>query len=170
MAALENGIDAVAASSGAAAVLMVVMALAKAGDNIVSSRNLYGGTYAQFDGLLPSFGVTTRFTDFAKGHCESLIDGRTKLIFCESIANPQFSVADYDSIVAIAREAGIPVVVGKLVLRLNANWYSDKAADRRHLHSGRLLWQADRLRCRRCCTLGYQMDQWPWNHPRRDHH
>ena len=111
MAALEGGRSAIAVSSGAAAVLMTVMALAKAGDNIVSSRHLYNGTFSQFDRLLPSFGVTTRYIDTSKQSIRSLVDGRTKLIFSESIANPQFSVADYESLVGVAHEVGIPVVV-----------------------------------------------------------
>lgn len=111
MAALEAGQSAIAVSSGAAAVLMTVMALAKAGDNIISSRKLYNGTFSQFDRLLPSFGVTTKFIETSKQSIGDLIDARTKLIFSESVSNPQCCVADYDKLVSTAHEAGIPVVV-----------------------------------------------------------
>ncbi|KAL9050197.1 MAG: hypothetical protein Q9206_005186 [Seirophora lacunosa] len=111
MAALENGQSAVGVASGAAAVLMAVMALAKAGDNIVSSAQIYSGTFTQFDRLLPSFGVRTKFMDRGARNLRDLIDEHTKLVFCESLANPDFAVADYEELVRIAHEAGVPVVV-----------------------------------------------------------
>ncbi|KAL9009817.1 MAG: hypothetical protein Q9173_005185 [Seirophora scorigena] len=111
MAALEKGQSAVAVASGAAAVLMTVMALAKAGDNIVSSAQIYSGTFTQLDRLLPSFGVRTKFMDRGSRNLRDLIDEHTKLVFCESLANPDFAVADYEELVRIAHEAGVPVVV-----------------------------------------------------------
>ncbi|MCJ1349856.1 Homocysteine synthase [Peltigera leucophlebia] len=110
IAALEAGKSAVAVSSGTAAVLMTVMALAKARDNIISSRKLYNGTFSQFDRLLPSFGVTTKFIETSKQSIGDMIDARTKLIFSESVSNPQCCVADYDKLVSTVHEAGIPVV------------------------------------------------------------
>ena len=111
MAALEKGQSAVAVASGAAAVLMTVMALAKAGDNVVSSPKLYNGTFTQFDRLLPSFGVTTKFMDSSSQNLSELIDKDTKLVFWESIANPDFAVADFTKLAQIAHDAGVPVVV-----------------------------------------------------------
>lgn len=90
---------------------MTVMALAKAGDNIISSRKLYNGTFSQFDRLLPSFGVTTKFIETSKQSIGDLIDARTKLIFSESVSHPQCCVADYNKLVSTVHEAGIPVVV-----------------------------------------------------------
>lgn len=111
MAALEKGQSAVAVASGAAAVLMTVMALAKAGDNIISSSKIYNGTFTQFKRLLPSFGVTTKFVDPSLINLQEMIDKNTKLVFCESVANPDFSVANYTYMAQIAHDAGIPVVV-----------------------------------------------------------
>ncbi|CAO1599618.1 Homocysteine/cysteine synthase [Xanthoria calcicola] len=111
MAALEKGQSAVAVASGAAAVLMTVMALAKAGDNIVSCSKIYNGTFTQFQRLLPSFGVTTKFVDPSLTNLKEMIDKNTKLVFCESVANPDFSVANYSPMVQTAHDAGIPVVV-----------------------------------------------------------
>ena len=90
---------------------MTVMALAKAGDNVVSSPKLYNGTFTQFERLLPSFGVTTRFIDSSGQNLCELIDKATKLVFCESVANPNFAVADYTNMIQIAHDAGVPVVV-----------------------------------------------------------
>ncbi|KAL8907439.1 MAG: hypothetical protein Q9207_001409 [Kuettlingeria erythrocarpa] len=87
------------------------MALAKAGDNIVSSPKIYNGTFTQFDRLLPSFGVRTKFMNPSSQNVRDLIDKNTKLVFCESIANPDFAVADYTELVRITHEAGVPVVV-----------------------------------------------------------
>ncbi|KAL8670819.1 MAG: hypothetical protein Q9168_004655 [Polycauliona sp. 1 TL-2023] len=87
------------------------MALAKAGDNIISSSKIYNGTFTQFDRLLPSYGVQTKFMDPGSDNLPQLIDKDTKLVFCESIANPDFTVADYTKLVGIAHDAGIPVVV-----------------------------------------------------------
>jgi len=96
---------------------MAIAALAKAGDNIISTSNLYGGTYNQFKVFLPRLGITTKFVngdnpkDFAK-----LIDEKTKGIYLESIGNPKYNVPDFEAIVKIAHEAGIPVLVRKLYM------------------------------------------------------
>ena len=112
MIALEGGRYALAVSSGAAAVLMAVLALAKAGDNIVSSRNLYCGTISQFESLLPSLGIKTRYFDSSNSSdLENHIDERAKLIFSESVGNPSFAVADLQTLTEVGHEAGVPVVV-----------------------------------------------------------
>ncbi|KAI9674327.1 MAG: Homocysteine synthase [Trizodia sp. TS-e1964] len=112
IAALEGGVAAVAASSGQAAQFMAIAALAHAGDNIVSTSNLYGGTYNQLKVFLPRLGINTKFVkgdnpaDFAK-----LIDDKTKAVYLESIGNPRYNVPDFDAITKIAHEHGVPVIV-----------------------------------------------------------
>ena len=112
MAALEGGIHAVATSSGQAAQFMTITTLCKAGDNVVSTSFLYGGTYNQFKNVLPRLGIETRFVngdapqDFAK-----LIDANTKAIYVETIGNPKFNVPDFEEIAKIAKEHGVPLVV-----------------------------------------------------------
>lgn len=112
MAALEGGVAAVATASGQAAQFMTVAALARAGDNIVSTSNLYGGTYNQFKVLLPRFGIQTRFIDGDKPEdMEAAIDDNTKAVYIESIGNPRYNVPDFEAIVKMAHKKGVPVVV-----------------------------------------------------------
>lgn len=91
---------------------MTIAALASAGDNIVSTSNLYGGTYNQLKVLLPRFGIKTKFIegdsadDFA-----AAIDDRTKAVYIESIGNPRYNVPDFEAIAKAAHEKGVPVVV-----------------------------------------------------------
>ena len=112
VAALEGGVAAVAAASGQAAQFMAIAALAHAGDNIISTSNLYGGTYNQFKVAFPRLGIQTKFVngdnpdDFRK-----LIDDKTKAVYLESIGNPRYNVPDFEKIVKIAHDAGVPVVV-----------------------------------------------------------
>ncbi|KAL4793331.1 Cys/Met metabolism PLP-dependent enzyme-domain-containing protein [Aspergillus venezuelensis] len=112
IAALEGGAAAVAASSGQAAQFMAISALAHAGDNIVSTSNLYGGTYNQFKVLFPRLGITTKFVrgDNAED-IAAAIDDRTKAVYVESIGNPRYNVPDFEAIVKVAHEKGVPVVV-----------------------------------------------------------
>ena len=94
VAALEGGIAALALASGQAAVTYAILTIAEAGDNIVSSSTLYGGTYNLFAHTLPQYGITTRFanpSDLAA--FEAQIDERTKAIFAESVGNPQIGRA-----------------------------------------------------------------------------
>ena len=112
IAALEGGVAAVATSSGQAAQFLTIAALAHAGDNIVSTSNLYGGTYNQFKVLFPRFGITTKFVDGDKPEdIGAAIDDKTKAVFIESIGNPRYNVPDFEAIAAIAHEKGVPVVV-----------------------------------------------------------
>lgn len=91
---------------------MALTALAQVGDNIVSTSNLYGGTYNQLKVFLPRFGITTKFVkgddpeEFAR-----LIDDKTKAVYIESIGNPKYNIPDFEKIVAVAHEKGVPVVV-----------------------------------------------------------
>ena len=112
IAALEGGAAAVATSSGQAAQFMTIAALAVAGDNIVSTSYLYGGTYNQFKVMLPRLGIETRFVrGDAPADFERLIDDKTKAVYVESIGNPRYNVPDFEAIVKIAHAKGVPVVV-----------------------------------------------------------
>ena len=112
VASLEGGIGAIAFSSGMAAQLCAVLAIAQSGDHIVSSQNIYGGTVTQFSVTLKRLGIETTFApahDF--GALRDAIAPNTKLLFAETIGNPSGAVADLERLAAIAHEAGIPLIV-----------------------------------------------------------
>ncbi|OJJ08082.1 hypothetical protein ASPVEDRAFT_34258 [Aspergillus versicolor CBS 583.65] len=112
IAALEGGVAAVAASSGQAAQFMAISALAHAGDNIISTSNLYGGTYNQFKVLFPRLGITTKFVQGDKAEdIAAAIDDHTKAVYVETIGNPRYNVPDFEAIAKVAHEKGVPVVV-----------------------------------------------------------
>ena len=116
IAALEGGIAALALASGQAAVTYAIQTIAEAGDNIVSSSALYGGTYNLFAHTLPQFGIQTRFADYREPDAfEKLIDGRTKAVFVESIGNPLGNVTDIEKIAKIAHAHGVPLIVDNTV-------------------------------------------------------
>ncbi len=116
VAALEGGIAALAVASGQVAVTYAIQTIAEAGDNIVSSTALYGGTYNLFAHTLPQLGITTRFADHRDpASFEPLIDERTKAIFVESLGNPQGNVTDIARIAEIAHRHGIPLIVDNTV-------------------------------------------------------
>ncbi|MEN0036312.1 MAG: aminotransferase class I/II-fold pyridoxal phosphate-dependent enzyme [Cellvibrio sp.] len=116
IAALEGGIAALALASGQAAVTYAIQTIAEAGDNIVSSTALYGGTYNLFAHTLPQYGITTRFADHLNPDSfEPLIDERTKAIFVESLGNPQGNVTDIARVAEIAHRHGVPLIVDNTV-------------------------------------------------------
>lgn len=91
---------------------MVISALATAGDNIVSTSNLYGGTYNQFKVFLPRLGIQTKFVNGDKPEdFDRLIDEKTKAVYVESIGNPRYNIPDLEKIAAIAHRHGVPLVV-----------------------------------------------------------
>jgi O-acetylhomoserine (thiol)-lyase len=112
IAALEGGVAAVATASGQAAQILTITTIAQAGDSILSSSNLYGGTYNQFKVVLPRLGIDV---DFVEGDDPEVfrdaITDRTKAIYVESIANPRYIVPDLPALAAVAHEAGIPLIV-----------------------------------------------------------
>jgi O-acetylhomoserine (thiol)-lyase len=112
VAALEGGVAAVATSSGQAAQLLALTTLAQAGDEIVSTSYLYGGTYNQFKVTFPRLGIKVKFVegDDPKDF-ENLITDKTKALYLESIGNPQYNVPDFRAIADIAHSHGIPLVV-----------------------------------------------------------
>ena len=116
VAALEGGIAALALASGQAAVTYAIQTITEAGDNIVASSALYGGTYNLLAHTLPQFGVATRFADYRNpASFEPLIDANTKAIFVESLGNPQGNITDIAAISAIAHRHGIPLIVDNTV-------------------------------------------------------
>jgi O-acetylhomoserine/O-acetylserine sulfhydrylase len=112
IAALEGGVAGLAAASGQAAQFMAISALAGAGDNIVSTSNLYGGTYNQLKVFMPRLGITTKFVsgDDAQ-EFKKAIDDKTKAIYVETIGNPRYNVPDLEAIAKVAHDAGIPLMV-----------------------------------------------------------
>lgn len=112
IAALEGGIAAVAASSGQSAQFMTITALAHAGDNIVSTSNLYGGTYNQFKVMFPRLGIQTKFLTSEKPEdFEAAIDDKTKAVYVETIGNPRYNVPDFEAIAKVCNAKGVPLVV-----------------------------------------------------------
>ena len=116
VAALEGGIGGLALASGMAAVSYAIQTIAEAGDNIVSSSTLYGGTYNLFAHTFPQFGIECRFADPRKPETfAALIDKKTKAIYCESVGNPLGNVTDVERLAEIAHAHGIPLIVDNTV-------------------------------------------------------
>ena len=112
LALLEGGSAALATASGQAAESLAVMNLCHAGQNIVSSTSLYGGTYNLFHYTLPKFGINVKFVDQSDPeNFRKAIDKDTKALFMETIGNPRLDVPDFDAITKIAHENGLPVIV-----------------------------------------------------------
>jgi len=116
LAAMEGGIGALAVASGMAAITYAVQAICSAGDNIVSTSQLYGGTYNLFAHTLPRQGIEVRMAsyddfDALEGH----IDGHTRAMFCESIGNPAGNVVDIERLAEMAHRHGIPLIVDNTV-------------------------------------------------------
>ncbi|MFH1813844.1 MAG: aminotransferase class I/II-fold pyridoxal phosphate-dependent enzyme [Pseudomonadota bacterium] len=116
VAALEGGIGALALASGQAAITYAIMTIAEAGDNIVATSALYGGTYNLFAHTLPQYGIEVRFVDAADpASVAAKIDARTKAVFCESIGNPLGNVVDFAAFADVAHRAGVPLIVDNTV-------------------------------------------------------
>ena len=116
IAAMEGGIGALAVASGMAAITYAIQCLCKTGDNIVSTSQLYGGTYNLFAHSLPNQGIDVRLIshDDYEGF-ENAIDDKTRAIFCESIGNPAGNVVDITKLAEIAHKHGVPVIVDNTV-------------------------------------------------------
>jgi len=113
---LENGIGCIATSSGMAAIASAVMALTRAGDEIIAAAGIFGGTVSLFENTLSRFGVRTNLVDVADtGNFENALNKKTKLIFIETIGNPRMDVPDVPAIAEIAHKANIPLVVDNTV-------------------------------------------------------
>jgi O-acetylhomoserine (thiol)-lyase len=116
LAALEGGLASLALASGQAAVTYSILTIAEAGDNIVASSALYGGTYNLFAHTLPQYGIEARFADYRDpGSFGPLIDAKTKAVFVESLGNPQGNVTDFERIAEVAHRHGVPLIVDNTV-------------------------------------------------------
>jgi O-acetylhomoserine (thiol)-lyase len=116
LAALEGGIAALALASGQAATTYAITTIAEAGDNIVASSALYGGTYNLFAHTLPQYGIEVRFGDYRRPETfEPLIDSKTKAVFAESLGNPQGNVTDFERLGEIAHRHGVPLIIDNTV-------------------------------------------------------
>lgn len=112
IAALEGGVAALAVASGAAAVTYTILNLAQNGDNIVSAKNIYGGSFNLFEHTLPQYGIDTNFVDiFNEEQVESAINEKTKALYIETLGNPNSDVVDIKSVAKIAHKHKIPLVV-----------------------------------------------------------
>jgi O-acetylhomoserine (thiol)-lyase len=116
LAALEGGIAALTVASGMAAITYAILTIAEAGDNIIATGTLYGGTYNLFAHTLPQYGIEVRFIDagdFAAVAANA--DARTKAVFCESIGNPLGNVVDFAALADAAHAQGLPLIVDNTV-------------------------------------------------------
>lgn len=112
VAELEGGAAALGVASGQAAETLTILNLARAGDNIVSSQTLYGGTYNLFAYTLPKWGITTKFVDIHNLEAvRKSIDAGTRALYVETIGNPRLDVPDFTALAEIAHAAGVPLVV-----------------------------------------------------------
>jgi len=112
IAQLEGGAASVAVASGTSAIFYAIITLAQAGDHIVSANNLYGGTYTQFDAILPSLGIQTTFVDPKDPeNFQKAITPKTRAIFIETIGNPVLDVVDIEKIAEVAHRNGLPLIV-----------------------------------------------------------
>lgn len=99
-------------ASGTSGVFYSIINLAQAGDNIVSARNLYGGTYTQFNDILPKFGITVKFVDSNDPqNFADAIDDKTRAVFCETVSNPALEIVDLEAVAKVAHDAGLPLIV-----------------------------------------------------------
>ncbi|WP_040659963.1 O-acetylhomoserine aminocarboxypropyltransferase/cysteine synthase family protein [Neisseria shayeganii] len=116
LAALEGGIAALCVASGMAAITYAIQTIAEAGDNIIATKTLYGGTFNLFAHTLPKQGIEVRFIDPAKPEdIAAHTDARTKLVYCESIGNPAINVVDIRAFAEAAHAQGLPLVVDNTV-------------------------------------------------------
>jgi len=116
VAEMEGGVGALAVASGMAAVTYAIQTIAQAGDNIVTTSKLYGGTYNLFAHTLPRFGIEVRFAphDDIQG-IAALIDANTKAVYCESVGNPAGNIVDVAALADVAHARGVPLIVDNTV-------------------------------------------------------
>ncbi|MBP8813441.1 MAG: aminotransferase class V-fold PLP-dependent enzyme [Laribacter sp.] len=116
VAAMEGGVGALAVASGMAAVTYAIQTIAEAGDNIIATSTLYGGTYNLLAHTLPQLGIEVRFVDYRDPQgVAGLVDARTKAVYCESIGNPLGNVVDFAAFAEAAHAGGVPLIVDNTV-------------------------------------------------------
>ena len=116
VAALEGGVAGLVVSAGSAAIHYAILTIAEAGDNIVATPQLYGGTYTLFAHLLPKLGIDVRFAESDRPeHLAKLMDDKTKAVFCETIGNPAGNIVDIEPIATMAHKHGVPLIVDNTV-------------------------------------------------------
>ncbi|MEM1157487.1 MAG: O-acetylhomoserine aminocarboxypropyltransferase/cysteine synthase family protein [Verrucomicrobiota bacterium] len=112
VAEMDGAAGAVAVASGTSAIYYAIINICQAGDEIVSANNLYGGSYTQFNDIMPQFGINVNFVDpNDPENYRGAINENTKALFCETVGNPGLDVADIEAIANIAHENGIPLIV-----------------------------------------------------------
>ena len=112
VAALEGAAAGLAHASGTAAIFNAINNIARAGDEIVSAGNLYGGTFTMFNDLFPQFGLKTHFVDANDPDAfDAAINGNTRALFCETLSNPACDVTDIEAVAAVAHAHGLPLIV-----------------------------------------------------------
>jgi len=115
-AELEGGIAGLCVSAGSAAINYAILNIAESGNNIVTTPQLYGGSYTLFRHMLPKQGIEVRFAaDDSAAAIESLIDDKTTAVFCESIGNPAGNIVDIEAVAKMAHEHGVPLIVDNTV-------------------------------------------------------
>jgi len=116
MTVLEDGLSAVSCASGMAAISTTALALAGAGEELISGNSIFGGTYSLFSHTLARYGITTRFVETTDVEAyRAAINDRTRFIFVETVGNPKLDVPDISAIAAVAREHGVVLVVDNTV-------------------------------------------------------
>ncbi len=116
VAAMEGGVGALALASGMAATTYAIFTITESGDNIVTTSQLYGGTYNLFAHTLPRLGIEVRFADAGDHRAlDALIDDKTRAVFCESIGNPSGNIVDFGILADIAHSHGVPLIVDNTV-------------------------------------------------------
>src|ERR1043166_1948033 len=112
IAALEGGMAGLALAAGQAAETLTILTLARAGDEIVSTTSLYGGTYNLFHHTLPRLGITVRFVDAADyDGLKRAINSKTKAVYSESVGNPKLDILDIERLAQIAHASGVPLII-----------------------------------------------------------
>lgn len=112
MAQLDGGAAAIALSSGTSAIFYTIINICGHGDEVVSANNLYGGTYTQFDTILPQFGISVKFVDPSNvENFRAAITEKTRVLYCETLGNPGLNMTDLEALSKIASEYNIPLVV-----------------------------------------------------------
>jgi len=112
VAALEGGAAGLAVASGTSAIFYSIINLAKSGDEIVAANNLYGGSYTQFNDILPSLGITVKFVDPTNPqNFAAAITEKTKALYCETVGNPLLDLVDIQAIADIAHANGLPLII-----------------------------------------------------------